>query len=142
MRKLLIGLFFLGVYAGIADARGREGYLIKGTYSDTGDIIETVTVSVGTTTPVQIFFSTATQARNFREIMFQNTSTGTFRIYIGTHSAVSATSGGRFFIPAGASWTTHAYDDLWGISEAAVLGSLEILGQFERDSKDASITDR
>jgi hypothetical protein len=144
-RLILFGALFLTLFVlGNLHARGREGYQVKATHRDTGDIIETYNVVVGTTTPVKIFYSTWTQVKNFREIMYQNTSTNSYRLYLGTHSAVSASSGGRWFIPGGGSWTTAAKDDLWAVFESAAFGSgtLEALGQLERDSADADVTSR
>lgn len=144
-RKLILFTSFLFAFgSGVIHARGREGFSVKPVLTDSGDIIETSAVTVGTNTPVQIFYSTTTQSRNYREIMFQNVSTNTFRVYIGTHSAMSSSSGGRLFIPAGGSWTLNARDDLWALFEAAAFGTgtLEVLGEYERDSLDASITNR
>jgi hypothetical protein len=116
--------------------------MVKPTYEDTGNIIDVYTATVGTTTPVQVFFSTWAQSTNYRELMFQNSSTNTYRVYLGTFSTVADTSGGRWFIPGGGSWTTNARDNIWAIFERAATGSLEILGEFERDVLDENITDR
>ncbi len=142
MRKLLVLTACLFTLTTLCQARGREGYTVKPVYTDNGDIIETYNMTVGTTTPIQIFFSTWTQNKNFRELMYQNSSTNTFRVYIGTHSAVADTSGGRWFIPGGGTWTTHAKDNLWAIFERAATGSLEVLGEFERDVLDENVTNR
>lgn len=142
MKKVLLGLIvFLGLVA-ISEARGREGKLVKPTYKDSGDIIEATAITIGTTTVVQIFFSSATEFYNYRELMFQNTSTNSFRVYIGTHAAISASSGGRWFIPGGGSWSTNAKDDLWALFESAAhnTGTLQVLGEFERDSADSSLS--
>ncbi len=147
MKKVLFGLFIVVGFICASEARGREGYSIKGTYEDTGDTVELYAAVVGTTTPVQIFYSTWTQQVNFREIMYQNTSTNSYRLYIGTVSTVSGTTTtimGRFFIPGGGSWTSNVKTNLWAIFENTAAGSgfLQVLGVFERDSKDADVTDR
>ncbi len=145
--RLLFTAFSILMCSMSAFARGREGYTVKPTSRDSGNIIEATTITIGTTTPVQIFYSTATQSINYREIMFENSSTNTYRVYIGTFSGVDgSTTGttGRFFIPAGGSWTTNAKDDLWGLFEPSAFGTgtLQLYGEFERDVLDENITNR
>lgn len=144
LKKFLFGLIVLIGFISVSEARGKEGYLVKPTYRDNGDTMEVYVAAVGTTTPVQIFFSTWTQRRNFRESMYQNVSTNSYRVYIGTVSNVNALTGPRWFIPGGGTWTTNCKTNLWAIFERAAFGSgsLDVLGVFERDSLDADVTDK
>ena len=142
MKKLIVFCSVLIIGVGLLSARGREGYKIKGTFVDDGDTRETYTVLVGTTTPIQIYFSTWTQSINHRNLLFQNDSAD-YRVYIGTHANVAFDSGDRWFIPAGGSWTTQSKDDTWAIFHSDLGASTEeVFGFFERDTKDADVTSR
>ena len=144
IKRSILFLAVVSLSIGYMSARGRDGYGVQLVTPDNGNLIEAFAITVGTTTPVKIFTSTATQFVNYRELLFQNVSTNSYRVFLGTHSAVSATTGGRWFIPGGGSWVTNAKDDLWAVYEpaAANTGTLQILGQFERDSNDEAITNR
>ena len=132
MKWLSLFLIPLGVFTGFCLSWPREGFNTKPVFQHTGDRGFPFTVSVGTTTPVRLYTS---EARD-REILFQSTS-ATYYIYCGTHSAVSATSGTRFWIPPKPSALfTNAYYNLWCISESAAAGAVELIGVVDRDSKD------
>lgn len=114
---------------------------------DDGDSMRTFTVSIGTTTPVSVYYSTQTAApaRNGysspdRVVMVQNLHP--FNLYCSTYSTVSATSGNRFVIRAstqsGNTFTTYsAPPQLWCIFDSpAGAGTREVLGWVGYDSQD------
>lgn len=140
--RLFFGLFLFLSITSFIEARSRQDYSIKGTYQDNGDTRDVFSFSIGTTTAVQVYFSTFTQNVNYRNSVFQNNSTS-HRVYVGTHSALSPVSGARWFIPAGGSWTTKAREDTWMVFNTGLgAGTEELFLFLERDTLDASITDR
>lgn len=102
-------------------------------FQDSGDTASAFAVNVGTTTPVKIY----TSDRRHREVLIQNTSED-YKVYLGTHSAVSATSGSRAVIPTfPTAFVTNGIADIWAIAESAAgADGVDVVGWIEYDSRD------
>lgn len=128
-------LFFLLLIPASLKAWPRLGEGASPVFQSSGDKGVPFTVNVNTTTATRVY----TQNTNDREIMFQNTNSS-YYVYCGSHSAVVASSGPRFFIPPKpSSVSTNAAFSLYCIVESGFgSGNLELIGIAERDLRDAA----
>ena len=133
MRHVLCLLLLLGGLSGFGFGYGRSGDLADPSFLNAGDTGAGISVSVSSTAVSQVYFTTTTPVVD-REILLQNPN-DTYLIYCGTHSAVSASAGSRFFIPSRGSFTTNGIYDIWCIGEAGA-SPIEMLGIIEFDGKD------
>lgn len=116
---------------------------------DDGDSLRPFSVSIGTTTPVLVYYSTQTaQPKNVgyaspdRVLVIENTQP--FHLFCSTSSGFSATSGNRFVILSTAAGRGEAIfkiysapNQIWCVFEtAAGAGLKEILGWVGFDSQD------
>lgn len=113
--------------------------VLTATFLDTGDSRRPFTVAIGSTTPVQIFPSSAAAQGNFsfadREIHIQNITP--FRLFCSTFATVSATAGNRFLVVSSETYKAYTITPLWCIFEpSAGAGTKEVIGEFLYDSRD------
>lgn len=126
-------LLFLALLAipSLAHARANLNHGVFGIFQNDGDKGEFFETAVGTTTAVQLYDAAA----KHRAITIQNPSADYF-LYLGTHSAVSASTGARVFVPKGGSIEFNSTFDIWGIYESGAGAGVSVLGGVEYDSKD------
>ena len=135
--KYIIALLLIGGISSPSFAWPRRTFGAHIVSQNAGDRAEGVSITVGTTTPVLVYTSTA----KHREVLLINQSTSYF-LYIGTHSAVSASSGPRAVIPKATterpgSFLTNATANIYAIYESSAGGALlEVLGWIEFDKGD------
>jgi hypothetical protein len=115
---------------------GRSGDLADSSFLTTGDEAMALSVSVDTTSAVQVYDST-NSGKWDRETLLQNTSTD-YDIFCGTHSGVIAGSGPRFLLPKKpSSFTTNGRYDIYCILETlAGSDTVDVIGVVEYDTKD------
>ena len=132
-RILFLLIFVIAAYAPFSFGYGRSGDLADPSFLNAGDSAIGLSVSVSSSSVVQVY-DTSTLSVIAREVLLQNTN-ATYLIYCGTHTAVSATSGNRFFIPPRGSYTTNGAYSIWCTAQSGV-ATIELLGSVEYDSKD------
>jgi hypothetical protein len=134
LKRVWIAIFLIGVSASFLRAWPRLGSAANIVTQNAGDKARGLSVTVGTTTVVQVITATP----YYREILLQNVSTG-YYIHCGTFSAVNATAGTpRWLLPPKPSgFTTNGTFSIYCILEpAAGSETVEINGSIEFDDKD------
>jgi hypothetical protein len=145
--SLFGGLIVLGLVM-VAKAEPHWNYQTTMSAQDDGDSMRMFTASVGTTTPVLVYYSTQTAAPQRsayaspdRILTIENIQL--YNLFCSTTNTVSATSGNRFEIfgttyPCSLPFQTYAAPaNVWCIFEtAAGSGTKEVLGWVGYDSQD------
>jgi len=136
MRTIIL-MIVLGIISAVAYPYGRSGDLADPTFITTGDNAVCFSVTVDTSSPVQVYDSNSTGKWD-REILIQNTSS-TYDMYCSTSSTgFTASSGNRFLLPKNPSgFTTNGRYDIYCILEtSAGSGTADVTGVIEYDSRD------
>lgn len=126
MKKILIALVLL--VPAVAHAWPRLGSQSTPHFTDNGNRSTFMAVAINDATPTLIYSG----ADRDREILIQNESS--YKIYIGSSTAVRAASGPRAIIRAGTDYWTNNTGPIYGIAESG--GSATLLGSVEYDRKD------
>lgn len=126
LRKSLILIAFLS-YPVVAMARPRIGVGVAPTYTDNGDRAHGFSVNVTSGTAKLVYSGSDAD----RETMFQNTD-ATYKVYCGTFSTVSATTGNRWLLRASGDYTTNGTYNVYCVAESGLgSGTIELLGNSE-----------
>jgi len=129
-------IFFFGICPSVVNAWPRLGEGASPMFQSSGDKSIPFSVSVGSTTPVKVY---SIDLRD-REILFQNTDS-TYYVHCGTYSTINATAGTpRFLLPPKPSAvTTNATFSIWCVADPLVAGTIEIVGEIERDFRESYV---
>lgn len=129
MKKLTLALVIIGGFCSGIRAFPRLGAAANLVTQNSGNKAKTFSVTIGTTTPVQLFSA----SENYREVFLQNTDS-TYYVDCGTFSTVSATAGvPRFLLPPKpAALTTNGnYNIYCVVDPSAGANTVEILSTVE-----------
>lgn len=129
MIKKIISIVVILLVAKLAFAWPRLGQGATPVFQNSGTYAKGVSVILSSTTATVIY----TRDDNDREILLQNN--GAYAVYIGTFSALTATSGPRIKLLPTFNYMTNNTATLYGIVEVNGADS-EIIGIIEYDAKD------
>lgn len=128
LSKVLLAAALAVLFVGSAHAWRRNGERTTPVFIDRGANTDFFTQTVGTTTPVALF-SAATYASGVREVTICNAES--FRLYIGTFSAVSGSTtavvNSRDLVPTNTCRNFSYTNSLWGIYESASGGTSKVV---------------